>query len=379
MEIYRSGNGGKPSIDAGSLKRVNSYNVYPSTVVATATTGTAMNRNLIDNYEYFNVAQTSADTDFILLPDCPVGTVIQFYAISACKVKAGADASGLTINGGADTALVVLEAATLYNLEKVTSANWIFSAGTSATSTTGSGLAVLQNTPTLITPVLGVATVTSVNKVAITAPASSATLTIADGKTATVSNSITFAGTDSTVMTFPSTTGTVATLAASQTFTNKTLTSPTLTTPVFSGSPSGDGVTQWVEISISDAEAKALRAAPKTLVAAPGAGKLLEFVAIQLFFDYTAAYTESTANLTVKYTDGSGAAVSQAIEATGFADATADTVTNGLPKIDAIVAKSGSENKALVLHNIGAGEWGGGNASNAIRAKVAYRVWSTGF
>lgn len=39
--------------------------------------------------------------------------------------------------------------------------------------------------PTLTTPALGVATATSVNKVALTAPASSATLTIADGKTLT--------------------------------------------------------------------------------------------------------------------------------------------------------------------------------------------------
>ena len=44
---------------------------------------------------------------------------------------------------------------------------------------------------------------TTVNKVTFTAPATSATLTIADGKTATVNNSITFSGTDSTTMTFP--------------------------------------------------------------------------------------------------------------------------------------------------------------------------------
>jgi hypothetical protein len=61
---------------------------------------------------------------------------------------------------------------------------------------TGSGLVVLQTFPTLITPVLGVATATSINKVALTAPASAATLTIANNKTLTVSNSLTLAGTD---------------------------------------------------------------------------------------------------------------------------------------------------------------------------------------
>lgn len=50
--------------------------------------------------------------------------------------------------------------------------------------------------PTLTTPVLGVATATSINKVAITAPATGSTLTIADGKTATFSNTLTMTGTD---------------------------------------------------------------------------------------------------------------------------------------------------------------------------------------
>lgn len=54
-------------------------------------------------------------------------------------------------------------------------------------ATTGSGSVVLATSPTLVTPTLGVATATSVNKVAITAPATSATLTIQDGKTLTYS------------------------------------------------------------------------------------------------------------------------------------------------------------------------------------------------
>jgi len=65
--------------------------------------------------------------------------------------------------------------------------------------------------PTLTTPILGVATATSINKVAITQPATSATLTIADGKTLTANNSLTLAGTDATTQTFPATSGTVLT------------------------------------------------------------------------------------------------------------------------------------------------------------------------
>lgn len=67
---------------------------------------------------------------------------------------------------------------------------------------TGSGSLVFANTPTFVTPVLGVATATSINKVALTAPATSATITIADGKTATISNTLTFTGTDSSSIAF---------------------------------------------------------------------------------------------------------------------------------------------------------------------------------
>ncbi len=107
---------------------------------------------------------------------------------------------------------------------------------TSIGAQTGTGSTfVVQTSPTLITPVLGVATATSINKVTITAPASAATLTIADGKTLTasasitlagtdgktltVSNNLTLAGTDATVMTFPSTSATIARTDAAQTFT----------------------------------------------------------------------------------------------------------------------------------------------------------------
>ena len=116
----------------------------------------------------------------------------------------------------------------------LTSATILAGNGTSAVSlftTTGSGtVVVLATSPTLVTPVLGVATATSINKVAITAPASSATLTIANSKTLTVSNTLTLAGTDSTTMTFPSTTATIARTDAAQTFTGTQTFSQVITT-----------------------------------------------------------------------------------------------------------------------------------------------------
>jgi hypothetical protein len=73
--------------------------------------------------------------------------------------------------------------------------------------------------PTLSGTVLGTYTLggtptitglVSINKVAITAPATNATLTIANGKVLVVNNSLTFAGVDGTTMTFPSTSKTIA-------------------------------------------------------------------------------------------------------------------------------------------------------------------------
>jgi hypothetical protein len=83
------------------------------------------------------------------------------------------------------------------------------------TDETGSGLAVFATSPTLTTPVLGVATATSINKVAITAPATSATLTLADGSSLVTSgaNSITLTSTGATNVTLP-TSGTLAVLGA---------------------------------------------------------------------------------------------------------------------------------------------------------------------
>ncbi len=130
--------------------------------------------------------------------------------------------------------------------------------------------------PSFTTPALGVATATSINKVAITAPATSATLTIADGKTLTVTGSMTQTVTDGSTVAFgaggtvlysggalgtpssgvatnltgtaagltagavtgftagagtltgPGTSGVAATLANAETLTNKTLTTPTI-------------------------------------------------------------------------------------------------------------------------------------------------------
>lgn len=118
-------------------------------------------------------------------------------------------------------------------------ANQVLSVNSGATapewvSSTGTGNLVRATSATLVTPTIGAATATSVNKVAITAPATSATLTLADGSTLATSgaNSLTFTTTGATSLTLP-TSGTVATTSntvASVSFGTTGLTPSTATT-----------------------------------------------------------------------------------------------------------------------------------------------------
>lgn len=87
--------------------------------------------------------------------------------------------------------------------------------GTAISDITGTGKAVLQTSPTLVTPVLGVATATSINGNAWTT--GTGTLTLGAGKTATISNTLTFTGTDTSTLNIGTggTLGTAAYTAAS--------------------------------------------------------------------------------------------------------------------------------------------------------------------
>lgn len=133
--------------------------------------------------------------------------------ISSTMTLVGSDGISLGLGGGGT---VAYKEGSLVQFAATTSADL----ASILTNETGSGSVVFSTSPTLVTPTLGAATATSINKVTITGPATGSTLTILDGKTATINNSITFAGTDGTVQTFPSTSGTVVTSVSVNAVTN---------------------------------------------------------------------------------------------------------------------------------------------------------------
>ncbi len=160
---------------------------------------------------------------------------LAYYASSTTAVSGNAN---FTISGGDATVGVAASTVGTLSFGNVTSGTIKLSPTTGALSTTvitmpattgtmtvlgnstsGSGNIALTTSPAFTTPNIGVATATSVNKMAITAPATSSTLAVADGKTATINNTLTLAGTDSTTMTFPTTSATIARTDAANTFT----------------------------------------------------------------------------------------------------------------------------------------------------------------
>lgn len=145
------------------------------------------------------------------------------------------------------------------------------------------------------------------------------------------------------------------------------------------GTFSQDVSANWLRVAtvtIATGDVLTMATTPVEIIAAPGAGNFIEFLGAQLILDYNSVpYTESGDNMAFRYTNGSGVIVSQAIESTGFIDQTADTITNALPKIDAIVSASGAVNAALVLDNTGT-DFGAGNSPLIV--KVSYRIIASG-
>jgi len=202
---------------------------YSTTVTAAGTTTLTAS----SNYRQFFTGTTTQTIQLPVTSTLVVGMAYEIENNSTGLLtvnSSGGNAVG-TIPAGV-SAHVICIGTTL-----TTAADWDWDY-ISFNAITGTGSAVLATSPTLVTPVLGVATATSINGLTVTT--TTGILTLANSSTLATSgaNSITLTSTGSTNVTLP-TTGTLATLAGSETFTNKTLTTPTINGASLSGTFSG--------------------------------------------------------------------------------------------------------------------------------------------
>lgn len=134
----------------------------------------------------------------------------------------------------------------------------------------------------------------------------------------------------------------------------------------------GANQVQVVSGTLTNAQIKALRATPITVIAAPSAGQIITvFKYNYLLKAGTNVLTESTANIDLRYV-GKASGVLSTAEMTGFIDQAASTAIHGIVAQDKVISKANSDGLGVEMFNNGAGEFGG-NAAND--ATLDYRIW----
>ncbi|MBA7518286.1 hypothetical protein ES705_10355 [subsurface metagenome] len=132
-----------------------------------------------------------------------------------------------------------------------------------------------------------------------------------------------------------------------------------------------EALIRYAEVEISAADVLKLNSEPKELVAAPGDGKVLEFISLILALDYNSIPYTISGLIDVRYTDADGDEVSNTQLTTEFLDAETDQIRWLASKPTYQVLA----NEPLVLYKSSADVTGG---NSPIHAKIAYRVHETG-
>ena len=147
---------------------------YPSfTISATGSGGTVTTASVVSANGFAGTVATATSTPAITISTSITGLLKG----NGTAISAATSGTDYAIPSGNITGTAAGLSATLA----------VASGGTGVTTSTGSGANALATSPVLVTPTIGVAAATSINKVAITQPATGSTLTIVDGATLTAS------------------------------------------------------------------------------------------------------------------------------------------------------------------------------------------------
>ena len=131
---------------------------------------------------------------------------------------------------------------------------------------------------------------------------------------------------------------------------------------------------ELADVQITTAQVLALNATPITVVAAPGAGKILQFLGAAWFLDHAGTDYVAGAgeDFVIRYTNGSGKIVSTAVDGTLIAAAADTTVFMTPVGVDPETAADVA-NAALVGHIL-TGEVATGDSPFNLR--ILYRTWT---
>ena len=132
------------------------------------------------------------------------------------------------------------------------------------------------------------------------------------------------------------------------------------------------GVIQVASVSLTNAEIKDLAANPKELVAAPGAGKVIEFLGANLFHDYGSEALTGDHAMTIGLNDGA-VAVAATIAHGDFAHKAADHVYSVKAAVAFNDAAANTINKNLALKSADAYA-GNASADTVWTVNVSYRI-----
>lgn len=128
-------------------------------------------------------------------------------------------------------------------------------------------------------------------------------------------------------------------------------------------------------VDLTNAQVLTLDNTAITIVPAPGASKLIDVIGVQLFFDYTAAYTGGS-DLRLWYTNRTtDPPASAVITTSGFLTAVGSDAlvrVTGTPDNTTDLARA--VNEPVVLQAVTATVFAGGNAANTLRVVVHYRI-----